>query len=363
MYRLLWTISILNTLTAAGCSMSDSASGDPVRSLLYAQDAAGGSLNATQLTLSGVHESTVWFSDRPYREAGHTTTTAFIELFSKSGPNSFADDPPNADFACEVSGVVVNHVVTLSNPVLSAGTLTYTISLIGSTADLDQFKPITCDGAAYLLIDNAQAIECADDTVKTIVSDALTTPMPCISSDQCTQLSGTLADHECTISASHTYSLNSCLSSICRLDTGVKTAPECPYSWGGQKNGTCTNTSAGTYVNVSACDDLSASDLKTQLADTSSACYTAMMKLVEDTCWATIDVSTCSQETYGTWCTVQTPKCTAAAKSATCAVCAAKEVIPPSRLLHGNGCPEVRGMHDHRVVHKAGRNRVRNRRK
>ena len=67
------------------------AGGKAAASRLYVQDAAGGTLTETTLVLSGIDESTPWFTDRPYREAGQITTAEFVALFSEEGANSFAE--------------------------------------------------------------------------------------------------------------------------------------------------------------------------------------------------------------------------------------------------------------------------------
>ena len=136
--------------------VSIEAGGETAASRLYVQDAAGGTLSETTLVLSGVDESTPWFTDRPYREAGQMTTAEFVALFSEEGANSFAEDPPNADFTCESGGEVVNQIVTLTDPVLDevAGTLTYTAALVPRAGEGDSFSEITCDGDAHLFIDD-----------------------------------------------------------------------------------------------------------------------------------------------------------------------------------------------------------------
>ena len=143
------------TVTCAD-GVATEAGGKAAASRLYVQDAAGGTLTETTLVLSGVDESTPWFTDRPYREAGQMTTAEFVALFAEEGANSFAEDPPNADFTCEVAGAVVNQAVTLMDPVLdeATGTLTYTAALVPSAGDGDSFSEITCDGDAHLFIDD-----------------------------------------------------------------------------------------------------------------------------------------------------------------------------------------------------------------
>jgi hypothetical protein len=72
-------------------------------------------LTESTLMLRFVSEQPGWFTDRPYREAGQIPTEEFVRLWNE-GENSFADDPPNAAFTCEVGDEVVNYVVALSKP-------------------------------------------------------------------------------------------------------------------------------------------------------------------------------------------------------------------------------------------------------
>src|SRR5436309_10791060 len=63
--------------------------------MLFVQSASGASLAKGRLTLTGVAPTTVFFSDRPRRIAGHVATQEMIPLWSE-GQNSFLKDPPNA---------------------------------------------------------------------------------------------------------------------------------------------------------------------------------------------------------------------------------------------------------------------------
>ena len=89
------------------------------------------------------------------------TTAEFVALFSEEGANSFAADPPNADFTCKSGGEVVNQVVTLTDPVLdeASDTLTYTTALVPAAGDDDSFAGITCDADAHLFIDSVEWVE------------------------------------------------------------------------------------------------------------------------------------------------------------------------------------------------------------
>ena len=72
-------------LLLAGCGSDDSDSesaGDEV-SLLFVQDADGGTLDDDQLTMVEVSPNTGWFTDRPVREAGQMATADFVSLWDE----------------------------------------------------------------------------------------------------------------------------------------------------------------------------------------------------------------------------------------------------------------------------------------
>jgi hypothetical protein len=65
--------------------------------LLFVQNAHGFEVAADgrTLTLKGLSPTTLFFSDRPVRIAGHYRTDEHLR-FWKDGPDSFLKDPPNA---------------------------------------------------------------------------------------------------------------------------------------------------------------------------------------------------------------------------------------------------------------------------
>ena len=125
------------------------AHGFPMVSLLFVQNATGGTLSEDTLTLTGVSAQTGWFTDRPYRKAGQVSTEEFLSNWDE-GDNPFSEDPPNADFTCSVGGEVVNYSVELSRPTLVGDELTYVVAGIG---DSHLPKEIRCVHAAHLFID------------------------------------------------------------------------------------------------------------------------------------------------------------------------------------------------------------------
>jgi len=113
--------------------------------MLFVQSAKGATLTNGKLTLTGVGATTVFFSDRPRRIAGHIATTEMVPLWSE-GQNSFLKDPPNATLsAFTPDGQVVNTVVVLRNPVLSGDRITYDVTVTQGNV------PANVDGASLFI--------------------------------------------------------------------------------------------------------------------------------------------------------------------------------------------------------------------
>ena len=153
-------VAVVGVLLLAGCgsdgnTASESAGDEP--SLLYVQDADGGTLDGDQLTMVEVSPNTGWFTDRPAREAGQIATADFVRSWDERG--TFSEDPPNADFTCETDGDTVNVVVELKSAVVNGRTLTYDVARIGDTPAGD----FDCDGNAHLFIDNSNKCAAAKD--------------------------------------------------------------------------------------------------------------------------------------------------------------------------------------------------------
>lgn len=102
--------------------------------LLFVQNSRGVVVDKEKstLTLKGVSPTTLFFSDRPVRIAGHFhTRDEFLPLWSE-GKDSFLKDPPNATLSVFEAGQedLVDVVVKLSNPQLKGEDLTYDITVI-----------------------------------------------------------------------------------------------------------------------------------------------------------------------------------------------------------------------------------------
>ena len=97
--------------------------------LLFVQNSHDVSLEKGRLTLKKVGPTTIFFTDRPQRTAGHMTTKDFVDDWSV-GENSFADNPPNAALSIFGQDEIVDIVVTLKNPRLEGENLIYDIAVL-----------------------------------------------------------------------------------------------------------------------------------------------------------------------------------------------------------------------------------------
>ena len=118
--------------------------------LLFVQNSADVAIDAAKgtLRLVGVSPSTLFFTDRPVRMAGHYhTKEEFLKMWNE-GPDSFAKNPPNATLSIVEPGKpdLENVVVNLRNPRMQGNDLVYDIKLIEGTLP-------KAGGAGVLFID------------------------------------------------------------------------------------------------------------------------------------------------------------------------------------------------------------------
>jgi len=97
--------------------------------LLFVQNSHDVSLEKGKLTLKKIGMTTIFFTDRPKRTAGHMTTKDFVDEWSE-GDNSFAADPPNATLSIFGEDEIIDIVVTLKNPRLEGDNLIYDIAIL-----------------------------------------------------------------------------------------------------------------------------------------------------------------------------------------------------------------------------------------
>jgi len=96
---------------------------------LFVQNAQSIHYADGKLTLKGVSPTTIMFSDRPERIAGHMATARFVPFWSK-GKDSFLADPPNATLSIVNEDKVNDVVVVLRDPELKSDELSYNVRVL-----------------------------------------------------------------------------------------------------------------------------------------------------------------------------------------------------------------------------------------
>ena len=129
-------VSVASAQPGPGAAVPPGASSPQMAQLLFVQNAAGVAFDASgrTMTLKGLAPTTLFFSDRPVRIAGHYRTDEYLR-FWKDGPDSFLKDPPNATLSVFDAGTseLTDVVVTLRNPRVSGTDLSYDITVIAGT--------------------------------------------------------------------------------------------------------------------------------------------------------------------------------------------------------------------------------------
>ena len=103
---------------------------EPAVEYLFVQVAEKCSLKDGVLKLSDVGSSTIYFADRPHRDAGHIHTKSCVESWSKGGDDSFENDPPNAALSLVTKKDSKEFVVVLSKPRLKGKDLLYDVKVL-----------------------------------------------------------------------------------------------------------------------------------------------------------------------------------------------------------------------------------------
>ncbi len=98
------------------------------RQYLFAMSAGSGSFADGRLSLEGV-PLVVYFSDRPYRQAGHMSVPDFLALW-EANADDLAKDPPNAALAVYDAGRDSHAVVVLDRPEAGEGTLSFRATIL-----------------------------------------------------------------------------------------------------------------------------------------------------------------------------------------------------------------------------------------
>lgn len=104
---------------------------------LFVQSASAFSSAEGEITLHGVANATVYFSDVPRREAGHIASAHFLDFWSGDKAR-FVVEPPHAvlSFLEGEAGAPADVVLVLHEPHLANDELTYRVEVLNGTLPL-----------------------------------------------------------------------------------------------------------------------------------------------------------------------------------------------------------------------------------
>jgi hypothetical protein len=112
---------------------------------LFVQHAEAVTLGDGVLTLAGVGEDLLYFSDRPHRIVGRVPLEEFLESWGE-GEESFAEVPPNAVLTVKQEKELRDLTVVLMNPVLTERSLAYQVEVLdGPQAGSGAFAALFID--------------------------------------------------------------------------------------------------------------------------------------------------------------------------------------------------------------------------
>lgn len=112
---------------------------------LFVQSADSATLEDGVLRLGDVSPTTIYFSDRPERIAGHLTTDEFVSTWGE-GDDSFASNPPNATVSILVGETPQEIVVVLTEPRFEGGDLLYNVNVLeGATTAMGEGSSLFID--------------------------------------------------------------------------------------------------------------------------------------------------------------------------------------------------------------------------
>jgi hypothetical protein len=135
----------------SACKQSSSVKNPTKPSYLYVQLAKNGRLSLVDesaglyhLAMNGVDEETLYFSNRPMRQAGHMATQTFTADWAQ-GKNNFAQNPPNAALDVRHGKTREVYIVELLNPQYDskAKLLNYDLKVIDAHPSMQKLDQIS----------------------------------------------------------------------------------------------------------------------------------------------------------------------------------------------------------------------------
>lgn len=149
------TLLVFSTAFATAAQLNNSSDRDVT--WLFAVNASKGATNGEILTLK-ISPHVIYFSDRPHRLAGNISAADLVDLWNRKGPNSFAEDPPNAVITLFEHAGADSAVIKISDPKLLGKKLSFKVDVIeGELPEKFKHASLFIDG--YCL-----NLDCTDTT-------------------------------------------------------------------------------------------------------------------------------------------------------------------------------------------------------
>ncbi|MFC1822561.1 SHOCT domain-containing protein [Thermodesulfobacteriota bacterium] len=139
-FRFLVLLAALLVLSVYTTHAARAAEGDQKVNWLFVMTATSGSYDGKTITLHNV-PPTLMFSDRPYRIFGHMDTPKLIKEVS-TGPDNFAENPPNAVLSTFGGGLPTAGTVVLYKPTLTGNTISFPVKVLEGNIP-DKFEGAT----------------------------------------------------------------------------------------------------------------------------------------------------------------------------------------------------------------------------
>jgi hypothetical protein len=150
-------VLITGAVVVSGCAAPEKPAGEPAATVaeeqaaveeveyLFVQHAEGVTLQDGLLTLEGIGEDVLYFSDRPHRVVGRKSVEWFVEGWDE-GEDSFQTNPPNAVLTLKQEDELRDLTVVLKNPVLTDRTLVYEVEVLdGAESGSGSFAALFID--------------------------------------------------------------------------------------------------------------------------------------------------------------------------------------------------------------------------
>ena len=150
---------IMSVVVVSGCATPEKSAEEPAASAteeqvaveveeveyLFVQHAEAVTLADGVLTLEGIGDDVLYFSDRPHRIVGRVSLEEFLGSWTE-GEESFAEVPPNAVLTVKQEDELRDLTVVLKNPVLTERTLAYQVEVLdGPEAGSGAFAALFID--------------------------------------------------------------------------------------------------------------------------------------------------------------------------------------------------------------------------